>query len=111
MKRGSKRRTDREEDPVWLGKVQRASYAVPLGRSSRDLERVRRRSSSSWDRQFGGVRYLALTCYLHVVKLVSSDFTAFGLACAIFLCKGYFQICASTVLGWISTSQFLVRVP
>ena len=50
------------------------------------------------------VRYYALTDSQHVLKLIGSDCTAFGLGCTAFLCDRYFEIRTNKVLGWISTS-------
>ena len=50
------------------------------------------------------VGYYALKDSPHVLKLIGSDCTAFGLGCTAFLCKRYFEIRTSKVLGWISTS-------
>ena len=50
-------------------------------------------------RQLPSVRYYALIDYLHVLKLIGSDWTTFGLDCAALLCNGYFQLRMSKVLG------------
>ena len=54
--------------------------------------------------EVNSVRYYASTDSLHMLKLIDSDCTTFGLGCTAFLCNGYFEIRTSKVLGWISTS-------
>ena len=38
-----------------------------------------------------GVRYYALTYYLHVEKLIGSDCPAFGIDCTVYLCNVSFR--------------------
>ena len=54
------------------------------------------------------VRYYALADYLHVLKLIGSDCTAFGICCTAFLFNGYFETRTSKVGYW---PQLFVRLP
>ena len=44
------------------------------------------------------VRYYTLTYYVHVLMIIGSDNTAFGLGCTAYLCNGYFEIRTRKVL-------------
>ena len=91
------REAEAQEDPVFGCLVRGSWGAVPGDGGVLEIQLV-----SGGDEE-DDVRYYALTDSLHVLKVIGSDCTAFGICCTAFLCDVYFEIRTSKALRWILT--------